>query len=67
MKKYKLSIFLASTVLGGVGAIYLSTETNHASAAEVKTEVVAPANTNENSGTTNTWATNTLSVAQKKV
>ena len=67
MKKYKLSIFLASTVLGGVGAIYLSAETNHASAAEVKTEVVAPANTNENSGTPNTGATNTQSVAPKEV
>jgi len=67
LKKYKLSIFLASTVLGGVGAIYLSAETNHASAAEVKTEVVAPANTNENSGTPNTGATNTQSVAPKEV
>ena len=45
MKKYKLSILLASAVLGGVGATYLSAEANEVSAAEVKTEVVAPATT----------------------
>ena len=48
MKKYKLSILLASAVLGGVGATYLSAEANEVSAAEVKTEVVAPATTDEN-------------------
>ena len=37
MKKYKLSILLASAVLGGVGATYLSAEANEVSAAEVKT------------------------------
>ena len=45
MKKYKLSILLASAVLGGVGATYLSAEANQVSAAEVKTEVVTPATT----------------------
>ena len=45
MKKYKLSILLASAVLGGVGATYLSAEANEVSAAEVKTEVVAPSTT----------------------
>lgn len=45
MKKYKLSILLASAVLGGVGATYLSAEANEVSAAEVKTEVVTPATT----------------------
>ena len=48
MKKYKLSILLASAVLGGVGATYLSAEANEISAAEVKTEVVAPATTDKN-------------------
>ena len=48
MKKYKLSILLASAVLGGAGATYLSAEVNEVSAAEVKTEVVAPATTNKN-------------------
>ena len=48
MKKYKLSILLASSVLGGVGATYLSAEVNEVSAAEVKTEVVAPATTDKN-------------------
>ena len=48
MKKYKLSILLASAVLGGVGATYLSAEANEVSAAEVKTEVVAPATTDKN-------------------
>ena len=67
MKKYKLSIFLASAVLGGVGATYIVAETNHAAAAEVKTEVVAPANTNENSGTPNTGAANTQATAPKEV
>lgn len=47
MKKYKLSILLASAVLGGVGATYLSAEVNEVSAAEVKTEVVAPATTTD--------------------
>ena len=67
MKKYKLSIFLASAVLGGVGATYIAAETNHAAAAEVKTEVVAPANTNENSGTPNTGAANTQATTPKEV
>ena len=67
MKKYKLSIFLASAVLGGVGATYIVAETNHAAAAEVKIEVVAPANTNENSGTPNTGAANTQATAPKEV
>ena len=48
MKKYKLSILLASAVLGGAGATYLSAEVNEVSAAEVKTEVVAPATTDKN-------------------
>ena len=48
MKKYKLSILLASAVLGGVGATYLSAEANEVSAAEVKTEVVTPATTGKN-------------------
>lgn len=48
MKKYKLSILLASAVLGGAGATYLSAEVNEVSAAEVKTEVVVPATTNKN-------------------
>ena len=47
MKKYKLSILLASAVLGGVGATYLSAEVNEVSAAEVKTEVVTPATTTD--------------------
>ena len=64
MKKYKLSIFLASAVLGGVGATYLAAETNHA---EVKTEVVAPANTNGNNGTPNTGVTNAQATAPKEV
>ena len=52
MKKYKLSILLASAVLGGVGATYLSAEVNEVSAAEVKTEVVTPATTTDkNKGT----------------
>lgn len=52
MKKYKLSILLASAVLGGVGATYLSAEVNEVSAAEVKTEVVMPATTTDkNEGT----------------
>ena len=52
MKKYKLSILLASAVLGGVGATYLSAEVNEVSAAEVKTEVVTPSTTiDKNEGT----------------
>ena len=51
MKKYKLSILLASAVLGGAGATYLSAEVNEVSAAEVKTEVVAPVTTDKNEGT----------------
>ena len=52
MKKYKLSILLASAVLGGVGATYLSAEVNEVSAGEVKTEVVTPATTTDkNEGT----------------
>ena len=52
MKKYKLSILLASAVLGGVGATYLSAEVNEVSAAEVKTEIVTPATTTDkNEGT----------------
>ncbi len=67
MKKYKLSIFLASAVLGGVGATYLAAETNQVAAAEVKTEVVAPANTNGNNGTPNTGVTNAQATAPKEV
>ena len=48
MKKYKLSILLASAVLGGVGATYLSAEVNEVSAAEVKTEVVTQNTTGKN-------------------
>jgi len=52
VKKYKLSILLASAVLGGAGATYLSAEVNEVSAAEVKTEVVTPATTiDKNEGT----------------
>ena len=47
--------------------ICMAAETNHAAAAEVKTEVVAPANTNENSGTPNTGAANTQATAPKEV
>ena len=61
MKKYKLSILLASAVLGGVGATYLSAEVNEVSAAEVKTEVVTPATTDKNEGTP---ARATVSAAQ---
>ena len=61
MKKYKLSILLASAVLGGVGATYLSAEANEVSAAEVKTEVVAPATTDKNEVTP---ARATVSAAQ---
>ena len=61
MKKYKLSILLASAVLGGVGATYLSAEANEVSAAEVKTEVVAPATTDKNEVTS---ARATVSAAQ---
>ena len=52
MKKYKLSILLASAVLGGVGATYLSAEVNEVSAAEVKTEVVTPATTTDKNDVT---------------
>jgi len=48
VKKYKLSILLASAVLGGVGATYLSAEVNEVSAAEVKTEVVTQNTTGKN-------------------
>ena len=61
MKKYKLSILLASAVLGGVGATYLSAEVNEVSAAEVKTEVVTPATKDKNEGT---LAGATVSAAQ---
>ena len=67
MKKYKLSIFLASTVLGGIGATYISAEANEVSAAEVKTEVVAPTTTNGNNETTNTGAANPQATAPKEV
>ena len=45
MKKYKLSILLATAVLGGT---YILPEANKILAAEVKTEVVAPSIPNEN-------------------
>ncbi len=45
MKKYKLSILLATAVLGGT---YVLPEANKVLAAEVKTEVVAPSIPNEN-------------------
>ena len=57
MKKYKLSILLASAVLGGVGATYLSAEVNEVSAAEVKTEVVTPATTTDKNEATPAGAT----------
>ena len=57
MKKYKLSILLASAVLGGVGATYLSAEVNEVSAAEVKTEVVTPATTTDKNEVTPAAAT----------
>ena len=57
MKKYKLSILLASAVLGGVGATYLSAEVNEVSAAEVKTEVVTPATTTNKNEVTPAGAT----------
>ena len=59
MKKYKLSILLASAVLGGVGATYLSAEANEVSAAEVKTEVVTPATTTGKNEVTPVGATTT--------
>ena len=45
VKKYKLSILLATAVLGGT---YVLPEANKVLAAEVKTEVVAPSIPNEN-------------------
>jgi len=62
VKKYKLSILLASAVLGGVGATYLSAEVNEVSAAEVKTEVVTPATTTDKNEGTPAGAT--ISAAQ---
>ena len=59
MKKYKLSILLASAVLGGVGATYLSAEANEVSAAEVKTEVVTPTTTTGKNEVTPAGATTT--------
>ena len=59
MKKYKLSILLASAVLGGVGATYLSAEANEVSAAEVKTEVVTPVTTTGKNEVTPAGATTT--------
>ena len=59
MKKYKLSILLASAVLGGVGATYLSAEANEVSAAEVKIEVVTPATTTGKNEVTPAGATTT--------
>ena len=69
MKKYKLSILLASAVLGGAGATYLSAEVNEVSAAEVKTEVVAPAITTDKSDVTSTGTatTNPQVTAPKEV
>ena len=67
MKKYKLSILLASAVLGGVGATYLSAEANEVSAAEVKTEVVAPATTDKNDVTPAGTATAAQVTAPKEV
>ena len=67
MKKYKLSILLASAVLGGVGATYLSAEVNEVSAAEVKTEVVTPATTTDkNEGTPAGATTSAAQVAAPK-
>ena len=57
MKKYKISILLASAVLGGVGATYLSAEVNEVSAAEVKTEVVTPSTTIDKNEVTPAGAT----------
>ena len=67
MKEYKLSILLASAVLGGVGATYLSAEVNEVSAAEVKTEVVAPATTDKNDVTPAGTATAAQVTAPKEV
>ena len=68
MKKYKLSILLASAVLGGVGATYLSAEANEVSAAEVKTEVVTPATTGNNEVTpTGATTTSPQTTAPKEV
>ena len=69
MKKYKLSILLASAVLGGVGATYLSAEANEVSAAEVKTEVVTPATTTNKNEVTpvGTETTNPKATAPKEV
>ncbi len=67
MKKYKLSILLASAVLGGAGATYLSAEVNEVSAAEVKTEVVAPATTDKNDVTPAGTATAAQVTAPKEV
>ena len=68
MKKYKLSILLASAVLGGVGATYLSAEANEVSAAEVKTEVVTPATTGKNEVTpTGATTTSPQTTAPKEV
>ena len=67
MKKYKLSILLASAVLGGVGATYLSAEVNEVSAAEVKTEVVAPATIDKNDVTPAGTATAAQVTAPKEV
>ena len=69
MKKYKLSILLASAVLGGVGATYLSAEANEVSAAEVKTEVVTPATTTGKSeeAAVGTTTTSSQATAPKEV
>ena len=67
MKKYKLSILLASAVLGGAGATYLSAEVNEVSAAEVKTEVVAPVTTDKNDVTPAETASAAQVTAPKEV
>ena len=67
MKKYKLSILLASAVLGGAGATYFSAEVNEVSAAEVKTEVVAPATIDKNDVTPAGTATAAQVTAPKEV
>ena len=66
MKKYKLSILLASAVLGGVGATYLSAEVNEVSAAEVKTEVVKPATTTDKNEVTPAGAATAAQVTAPK-
>ena len=71
MKKYKLSILkLASAVLGGVGATYLSAEGEWSHLQlRLKTEVVTPATTTNKNEVTpvGTETTNPKATAQKKL